>query len=239
MPSCQLTDEWKPRSLSLPTSRMSGGTLASVCSKLTGLSMSSPMSPHHSSTLTISSPPQLTTFAGVVAPPEDVVTRLVTRVEFFALDSTSLDRNQLQWLDERLEKSAARWKIVFMHHPLYTSGRYRNTARIHRWMLEPILVKHGVDAFFSGHEHIYQRSALENGVQYFVSGGAGSLRAGDGAPASYIARTYDRDYHFMLVEIDDEALYFQAISRAGRTIDAGVLSRNGAATTTRDTTGLP
>ena len=114
-----------------------------------------------------------------------------------------------------------------MHHPLYTSGRYRNTARIHRWLLEPTLVKHGVDAFFSGHEHIYQRSALESGVQYFISGGAGSLRAGDGALASYIARTYDDDYHFMLVEIDDEALYFQAISRTGRTIDAGVLYEHG------------
>ena len=67
MPSCHVTEEWKPRSLSLPTSRMSGGTLASVCSNVTGLSMSSPMRPHHSSTLTISSPPQFTTFAGVDA----------------------------------------------------------------------------------------------------------------------------------------------------------------------------
>jgi 3',5'-cyclic AMP phosphodiesterase CpdA len=166
------------------------------------------------------------------APPEDVITRLATRVEFFALDSTNLDRTQLAWLDERLAASEARWKIVFMHHPLYTSGRYRNTARVHRWVLEPILLKHGVDAFFSGHEHIYQRSALENGVQYFVSGGAGSLRIGDGAPASYIARTYNRDYHFMLVEIDDEALHFQAISRTGRTIDGGVLHRRGDRATT-------
>src|SRR6476619_4662113 len=65
MPSRQVTEEWKPRSLSLPTSRMSGGTLASVNSNFTGLSISSPMRPHHSSTLTTSSPPQLTTFAGV------------------------------------------------------------------------------------------------------------------------------------------------------------------------------
>jgi hypothetical protein len=174
------------------------------------------------------------------APPEDLATRLATRVEFFALDSTNLDRQQLEWLDDRLAASGARWKIAYMHHPLYTSGRYRNTARIHRWMLEPILVKHRVDAFFSGHEHIYQRSALENGVQYFVSGAAGSLRAGDGAPASYIARSYDRDYHFMLIEIDDDALYFQAISRGGRTIDAGTLFRDGTQASQESvTTGTP
>ena len=44
---------------------------------------------------------------------------------------------------------------------------------------------------FSGHEHIYQRTELQSGIQYFISGGAGSLRPGDGAPASYIARTFD------------------------------------------------
>ena len=161
------------------------------------------------------------------APPEDLPTRLATHVEFFVLDSTNLDGTQLEWLDHRLTASKADWKVVYMHHPLYTSGRYRNTARILRWMLEPILTKHHVDAFFSGHEHIYQRSELENGVQHFVSGGAGSLRAGDGAPASYIARTFNQDFHFMLVEIDDDTLSFQAISREGRTIDAGTLFQHG------------
>ena len=158
------------------------------------------------------------------APPEDVLTRLATRAEFFAIDSTNLDLTQLRWLDERLGKSEATWKIVFLHHPLYTSGRYRSASRIHRWALEPILTRHGVNVVFSGHEHIYQRSALEGGIQYFISGGAGSLRPGDGTPASYIARTFDGDYHFMLIEIDGGDLHFQAISRRGLTIDAGELS---------------
>jgi predicted phosphodiesterase len=157
------------------------------------------------------------------SPPEDILTRWVTRVEFFALDSTNLDRVQLQWLDERLAKSDAEWKIVFLHHPLYTSGRYRRTSLVHRWALEPILVRHGVAVVFSGHEHIYQRSELQHGIQYFVSGGAGSLRPGDSVRAPYIARSYDEDYHFMLVEIEESALHFQAISRTGSTIDAGRL----------------
>ena len=76
-------------------------------------------------------------------------------------------------------------------------------------------------------ELFYQRSTLQSGIQYFVSGGAGSLRTGDGVPTSYIARTYSGDYHFMLVEIEGDDLHFQAISRSGRTIDAGTLSRAG------------
>ena len=157
------------------------------------------------------------------APPEDPLTRLATRVEFFGLDSTNMDSTQLAWLDERLGVSKAKWKVVFLHHPLYTSGRYRNASRAHRWAIEPILTRHGVNIVLSGHEHIYQRSVLQQGVIYFVSGGAGSLRRGDGVAAPFVARSYDEDYHFMLMEIEGEAMHFQAISRAGDTIDAGTM----------------
>jgi hypothetical protein len=160
------------------------------------------------------------------SPPEDLLAKIATRVEFFALDSTNLDRTQLRWLDERLAKSTAAWKVCFFHHPLYTSGRYRGSARGFRLILEPLLVNHDVDAVFSGHEHIYQRSELQSGIQYFVSGGAGSLRRGDATPASTVARSFDTDYHFMLIEIDAEALHFQAISRTGETIDAGTLFKD-------------
>jgi 3',5'-cyclic AMP phosphodiesterase CpdA len=161
------------------------------------------------------------------SPPEDLLARIATRVEFFALDSTNLDRTQLRWLDERLTQSKAAWKICFFHHPLYTSGRYRRWSSGFRVLLEPLLVRHGVDAVFSGHEHIYQRTQLLSGIQYFVSGGAGSLRRGDGTPAPFIARTFDADFHFMLIEIDGGALHFQTISRAGLTIDAGTLFQDG------------
>jgi hypothetical protein len=161
------------------------------------------------------------------APPGYLVAGLTTTVEFFAIDSTYLDAEQLAWLDKRLAASRADWKICFLHHPVYTSGRYRRASLVQRSTLESTLVRHHVNVVFSGHEHIYQRSRLQSGIQYFVSGGAGSLRPGDGVPASYIARSYSSDYHFMLVEIDGDELHFQAISRAGRSIDAGTLSRTG------------
>ena len=161
------------------------------------------------------------------AAPGNLLAGVTTPVELFALDSTNLDRTQLRWLDQRLAASRADWKICFLHYPLYTSGRYRMAAFVQRASLEPLFVTHGVNVVFSGHEHIYQRSTLVGGVQYFVSGGAGSLRPGDGARTSYIARTYSGDYHFMLVEIEGDLLHFQAISRTGRTIDAGTLSRVG------------
>jgi predicted phosphodiesterase len=156
-------------------------------------------------------------------PPANLLAGLVTDVRIFALDSTNMDGAQQAWLAEQLSKSKARWKIVLLHHPLYTSGRYGLQARLLRWQLESLLVEDGADVVFSGHEHIYQRSRLQHGIQYFISGGAGSLRRGDGAVTPAIARSFDRDFHFMLVEIADNALYFQAITRTGVTVDAGVM----------------
>lgn len=156
-------------------------------------------------------------------PPANLLAGLVTDVRVFALDSTNLDDAQQAWLAEQLSRSHARWKVVVMHHPLYTSGRYGLAARMFRWQLESTLVDNGADVVFSGHEHIYQRSRLQRGIQYFITGGAGSLRRGDGRTTSAIARSFDTDFHFMLVEIADDAMYFQAITRAGVTVDAGVL----------------
>jgi predicted phosphodiesterase len=158
-------------------------------------------------------------------PPVDLITRLDTRVRFFALDSTGLNGTQMRWLERELGDSTAEWKVVLLHYPLYTSGRYALAGRAQRFALESAFVAGGVDVVFSGHEHIYQRSQLQKGILYFVSGGAGSLRAGDAEPSANIARSYDADYHFMLAEITSEGFFFQAINRQGETVDAGSLTR--------------
>ena len=89
--------------------------------------------------------------------------------------------------------------------------------------LEPIFRRHGVAVAFSGHEHFYERIKPQFGITYFISGGAGSLRIGDIRPSRLMDAGFDRDYHFMLIEIDDHTLYYQAISRIGGTIDAGMV----------------
>jgi hypothetical protein len=117
-----------------------------------------------------------------------------------------------------------------LHHPLYTGGRYPRSAMMMRWQLEHLFVTHGVHAVFSGHEHFYQRSTPQQGIVHFVSGAAGSLREGDATSGPTVARAFDRDYHFMLCEIDGDAFHFQAITRAGVTVDAGVLRLGAQAT---------
>jgi 3',5'-cyclic AMP phosphodiesterase CpdA len=146
-------------------------------------------------------------------------------VRFFVLDSRSFDPVQRAWLESELSASGTAWKICYMHHPLYTSGRYRGGARALRIDLEPLLVAKDVDVVFSGHEHFYERIHPQRGISYFISGSAGALRLRDIRPSPLTAAGYDLDCHFMLIEVSGDELYFQAIARDGQTIDAGVITR--------------
>jgi 3',5'-cyclic AMP phosphodiesterase CpdA len=150
-------------------------------------------------------------------------------VRFFALDSNYLDNEQLAWLDGQLAAADAEWKVAFFHHPLYSSGLTHGSALESRAVLEPLFVKYGVSAVFSGHDHAYERiKPQKGGIVYWVSGAGGSLRKGDVRASVLTAKKFDTDYHFMAVEIAGDDLYFQVISRTGETIDSGVVHRPGA-----------
>jgi hypothetical protein len=90
-------------------------------------------------------------------------------------------------------------------------------------ILEPVFVKHGVNVVFSGHDHVYERLKPQKGIFYFVSGAAGQLRRGDMRPTEQTAASFDQDQSFMLVEVLRNELHYRAISRTGKTVDAGVL----------------
>jgi 3',5'-cyclic AMP phosphodiesterase CpdA len=150
-------------------------------------------------------------------------------VHFFALDTDYLDKPQLDWLEKELSSSSSGWKILFFHHPLYSSGATHGSALESRAILEPLFVKYGVSVVFSGHDHIYERTKPQKGgIVYWVSGAGGRLRKGDIRATDMTAKGFDSDNHFMIVEIAGDDLYFQAISRTGETIDSGVVHRPGA-----------
>ena len=147
-------------------------------------------------------------------------------VRFFALDSNYMDRTQLAWLEKELAASGSDWKIAFFHHPLYSSGGRHGSDLQLRALLEPLFLKYGVDLVLAGHEHFYERIKPQKGIYYFISGGAGKLRGGDVGPGSELtAKGFDTGYHFMLMELDKDALHFQAISDQGKTVDSGTLAR--------------
>jgi calcineurin-like phosphoesterase family protein len=147
-------------------------------------------------------------------------------VAFFALDSNYMDPKQLDWLDQSLKSSQGSWKICFFHHPLYNDGRHHGPDVDLRSQLLPLFRRYGVNAVFSGHEHVYERMKPEDNVYYFVLGNSGKLMTHDLRGSGERVKGFDADRTFMIVEIFGNKLFFQVISRTGETIDSGELARN-------------
>ncbi|MGQ0703614.1 MAG: metallophosphoesterase family protein [Gemmatimonadales bacterium] len=145
-------------------------------------------------------------------------------VRFFVLDTSYLDPDQVEWLDKELAASGSEWKIAYFHHPLYTTAGRGPEVEI-RKVLEPLFVKYNVNVVFQGHEHIYERLKPQGGIYYFTAGAAAKLRRGDANPGRMTEATFDTDRSFLMVEITEDALYFQAVSRTGETVDQGALRR--------------
>ena len=148
-----------------------------------------------------------------------------SHVRFVVLDTNTLDRTQLAWFEATLKNATEEWKICYFHHPLYSDGRRHGPNIELRVALEPLLVRYGVTAVFTGHEHVYERLRPQKGITHFIAGSSGQLRRGGIAPSADTAAAFDQDQAFMLVEIAGTSMFFQAISRTGRVVDSGVILR--------------
>lgn len=143
---------------------------------------------------------------------------------FYALNSNYMDKRQLKWLEDELSKDDSQWKICFLHHPPYSSGKKHGSDKQVRAVLEPLFLKYGVNAVFAGHEHFYERIKPQKGIYYFISGAGGKLRPGDVKKQSPLTeKSFDADMSFMLLEVVDDQLHFQVLTRLGQTVDSGIL----------------
>jgi 3',5'-cyclic AMP phosphodiesterase CpdA len=146
-------------------------------------------------------------------------------VRFFALESTYPVPEQIKWFEDELKSAKEAWKIVYFHHPLYSSGATHGSDMKLRETLEPLLVKYGVSVVFTGHDHIYERMKPQAGVQYFVTGSGGQLRPGDVQRGqTFSARIVDDVQVFLAAEIREKEMVFNAVSRTGQIVDSGVVA---------------
>lgn len=121
---------------------------------------------------------------------------------------------QARWLCERLGASSARWKLVFLHHPPWSSGRHGSTAWT-QWSFAAC----GAHAVFAGHDHHYERIARE-GIVYFVNGVGGSdLYAIARLPVEGSRARFDGEFGAQLVEADSRTLLVRFFARSGELVD--------------------
>lgn len=97
---------------------------------------------------------------------------------FIVIDSdgiqgpVSLYRHYI-WLKNVLAHSTQKWKMVMMHHPVYSVRAHRNNFYV-RYTFKSLYEKYGVDLVLQGHDHGYSRvTTKNNGVKespvYLVS----------------------------------------------------------------------
>ena len=147
-------------------------------------------------------------------------------VRFFALESTYMDPEQVAWLEKELKDSTEEWKIPYFHHPPYSSGDRHGSDQRLREVLEPLFLKYNVSVVFTGHDHFYERTKPQKGIVYFVCGSGGQLRKGNIDKGSGLtAAGNDTDQAFLAAEINGDELWFNAVTRAGKVIDSGAITR--------------
>jgi len=161
-------------------------------------------------------------------------------VHFVALDSNvPLARavqgtgRMLEWLDQDLARTRQFWRVVYFHHPPYSTGPNQRDP-ISAWVRQrvaPILDKHQIPVVLNGHEHSYQRSkpirggasvAAGAGTVYVTTGGGGATLYP--VPANPLGAIGASAHHYLRVEVAAARLTVRAIRVDGREIDTFTLT---------------
>ncbi len=147
-------------------------------------------------------------------------------VRFIALESTYPEPTQIAWLENELKSAKEKWKVVFFHHPLYSSGERHGSDTRLRDTLEPLFLKYGVSLVFTGHDHFYERVKPQKGILYFVTGSGGQLRKGNiDKSTGLTAAGLDTDNAFLMGEFLGDTFSFRAIAGSGQVFDSGSFNR--------------
>ena len=147
---------------------------------------------------------------------------------FLVLDSNMYSfalTDQTSWLERQLQSArqdrGIRHVFVVMHHPPYSvslHGGHRDLRE--RWT--PLYEKYGVDAVFSGHDHVYSR-ADRGGVRYYVTGGGGAPLYPRSPRASAIdkraTKYFERVNHFLRLHIWGDLVEVTAVRTDGTVIE--------------------
>jgi acid phosphatase len=143
-------------------------------------------------------------------------------IQYFALDTNTIENSntQLTWLDTELSRSNATWKIVFGHHPLYSSGAHGSSKNLIS-MLTPLFKKYGVQLYINGHDHNYERTRNLDGTTYLTCGGGAGLRP--------VGRSEWTEYSvsrlsFAGIDVYVDHILIKGIGTDGNVFDQGIIS---------------
>ncbi|GAB4581936.1 MAG: hypothetical protein Fur0022_46880 [Anaerolineales bacterium] len=124
-------------------------------------------------------------------------------VHFFVLDSDphepdgiTPDSEQAMWLQTALASATEPWKVVYFHHPPYSSGVHGNTPEM-QWPFKAW----GANVVLTGHDHNYEHLIVD-GLHYFVNGTGGATLRDCQTIVSGSQICYATDYGAMTITAD-------------------------------------
>jgi hypothetical protein len=147
-------------------------------------------------------------------------------VHFFVIDSDRHEPDgitdsskQALWLRDGLSQATEPWKVVYMHHPPYSSGDHGPTPKL-QWPFR----QWGASVVLSGHDHTYERLERDS-MLYIVNGLGGASRYEFKNPQSSSQTKYNADYGAMLIEASADQMSFRFYGRDGVLQDSCGLRR--------------
>ena len=123
---------------------------------------------------------------------------------------------QDQWLREATSNSTANWKFLFAHQPRAVDSSRGNHVP------DDIIMSEGIDAFFSGHSHYYQRSQLTETIPSYIVGNGGSSLYPPYPGTNDAEVFYNDDHGALKVVVDGSNATFEfwSIANGGTLIDS-------------------
>ncbi len=128
-------------------------------------------------------------------------------VLFIAIDTEGWSVQQLAWVQATLAASAAdpaiKWRVVYGHHPIYSSGVHLNERRIAelRTQLLPVLKAAHVDAYICGHDHDMEHLRAD-GMEFLICGTGGAKLRGFAGPRRPMSVFSASTYAFLDLIVD-------------------------------------
>lgn len=155
-------------------------------------------------------------------------------VRFVCLNGNERLEDQAAWLDALLAKNPNRWTIVFMHQPVYSTGKARDNPKL-RAALIPIYDRHAVDLVLQGHDHSYGRTYKlragervadrERGTVYAVSVTGPKFYPVNPQHAALMAKIDTGTQLYQVISVDAQRLRYEAFTVTGERYDAFELAK--------------
>ena len=128
---------------------------------------------------------------------------------------------QLKWLQDELEKSNNRKKIVFGHYPIISNGAYSNEMTNLYNLLFPIFKKYNVLAYISGHEHniqYIQRRIDNYTFNQFIVGSSSENRLNEYKKFCFYDMFNNKDNFFIQISDNNSNIIVDFINKNNKTM---------------------